>query len=227
MCRTVGLSPGVAQALHPDEIPIDAEFVRRLVRRAMPAYVDWPVRPLASNGSTNALFRLGEELLARLPRQPGGSATILKEATWLPVLKPLIPVSVPDVVAVFGPEHDYPESWSVVRWIEGAHPEMVDPDTPTDPRREDLAAECVWADAMTLPGTAGQVSPRWYHGDLAAENLLMRDGGLSAVLDFTAALLGPSCQWLRRHTPRRFARAVPRQAGLIRVAARPSGPRLA
>ncbi len=27
-------------------------------------------------GSTNALFRLGEELLVRLPPQPGGSATI-------------------------------------------------------------------------------------------------------------------------------------------------------
>ncbi|MEJ7744587.1 MAG: phosphotransferase [Nocardioidaceae bacterium] len=87
----------------------------------MPAYADAPVRWLASSGSTNALFRLGEEFLVRLPRQPGGSATISKEATWLPVLAPLLPVSVPDVVAVFEPDRDYPERWSVVRWIDGVH----------------------------------------------------------------------------------------------------------
>ena len=247
--RTVGLSPGVAQPLHADEIPVDAELVRRLVSRAMPAAAHLPVRPLAASGSTNALFRLGDELLVRLPRQPGGSATISKEAAWLPVLGPLLPVSVPDVVSVFEPDQDYPERWSVVRWIDGAPPEVVDPDTPVDPRREGLAedlavvvramgraevpagaltdphlrwyrgeplatmdedtrdniercrsldgfgfdldaAERVWADAMTLPGTTDRASARWYHGDLAAENLLVRDGALTAVLDFGGLSVG-------------------------------------
>jgi aminoglycoside phosphotransferase (APT) family kinase protein len=238
----------VTRALHADEIAIDEDLVRSLVRRAMPAYADAPVHRLASSGSTNALFRLGDELLVRLPRQPGGSATISKEARWLPLLGPLLPVCVPDVVAVFEPEPDYPERWSVVRWIEGTHPEVVDPDTPVDPRREVLAeslaavldvlrqaqvpsgvvndpdlqsyrgeplvtmdqatreniercrslegfgfdldaAEQVWADAMTLPG-ATRPAPRWYHGDLAAENLLVRDGALSAVLDFGGLSVG-------------------------------------
>jgi aminoglycoside phosphotransferase (APT) family kinase protein len=239
----------VARALHSDEIPIDAALVRELVSRAMPAYADAPVRRLASSGSTNALFRLGDDLLVRLPRQPGGSATISKEATWLPVLGPLLPVSVPDVVAVFEPDRDYLERWSVVRWIEGAHPEVVDPDTSVDPRREDLAkslatvldglrhadvpmgaandphlqsyrgeplatmdqptrenidrcrsledfdldldaAEQIWDEAMKLPGAADRTTPRWYHGDLAAENLLMRNEALSAVLDFGGLSVG-------------------------------------
>jgi aminoglycoside phosphotransferase (APT) family kinase protein len=245
----VGLSPLVTRVLHFDEIAIDAELVRSLVGRAMPAYADAPVRRLASSGSTNALFRLGQELLVRLPRQPGGSATISKEATWLPVLGPLLPVPVPDVVAVFEPEHGYPERWSVVRWIDGTHPEVVDPDTPVEPRRVDLAeslatvldalrqaevpmgmvnnphlqsyrgeplatmdqttreniehcrtledfdfdldaAEQIWAEAMKLPGVADRAAPRWYHGDLAAENLLVRDGALSAVLDFGGLSIG-------------------------------------
>jgi aminoglycoside phosphotransferase (APT) family kinase protein len=239
----------VTRALHSDEIAIDVELVRSLVGRAMPAYADAPVRRLVSSGSTNALFRLGEELLVRLPRQPGGSATISKEATWLPVLGPLLPVSVPDVVALFEPEHGYPERWSVVRWIDGTHPEVVDPDTPVDPRRVDLAeslatvldalrqaevpmgvvnnahlqsyrgeplatmdqttreniercrtledfdfdldaAEQIWAEAMKLPEVADRAAPRWYHGDLAAENLLVRDGALSAVLDFGGLSIG-------------------------------------
>ena len=239
----------MARALHSDEIQIDAELVRGLVDRAMPAYAAAPVRRLASTGSTNALFRLGEELLVRLPRQPGGSATISKEATWLPVLGPLLPVSVPEVVGEFEPDRDYPERWSVVRWIDGAHPEVVDPDTAVDARREHLAknlasvinalrraevppeavkiphlqsyrgeplatmdqatreniehcrglenfdldldaAEQVWTEAMKLPGAADRTTPRWYHGDLAAENLLLRDGALSAVLDFGGMSVG-------------------------------------
>ena len=245
----MGLSPGVARALHSDEIPIDAELVHRLVRRAMPAHADAPVRRLASSGSTNALFRLGDDLLVRLPRQPGGSASISKEATWLPVLGPLLPVSVPEVVAVFEPDHAYPERWSVVRWIDGAHPEVVDPDTSIDPQRDILAndlatvldalwqaevptaavnnahlhsyrgeplatmdeatreniercrslkdfdldlgaAEQIWAESMKLSGAADRTSPRWYHGDLAAENLLVRDGALAAVLDFGGLSVG-------------------------------------
>jgi len=239
----------VTQALHSDEIPIDAELVRLLVSRVMPAYADTPVRRLASSGSTNALFRLGEELLVRLPRQPGGSEAISKEAKWLPVLGPLLPVPVPQVVAVFDPDCGYPERWSVVRWIDGAHPVVVDPDTPVDPRREELAknlatfldalrqveiptvavnnpdlqsyrgeplatmdqgtreniercrslgdfdfdldaAEQMWVDAMLLPGAADRTTPRWYHSDLAAENLLVRDGALSAVLDFGGLSVG-------------------------------------
>jgi aminoglycoside phosphotransferase (APT) family kinase protein len=239
----------MARALHPDEILVDVELVRALVRRAMPDYADAPVRRLASSGSTNSLFRLGDDFLVRLPRQRGGSATISKEATWLPVLGPSLPVSVPDVVAVFEPDRDYSERWSVVRWIDGEHPEVVDPETSVDPRREDLAmdlsavlaalqraevprdavndpnlrgyrgeplatmdqttreniercrslgdfgfdldaAERIWDEAMTLPGVAGRATPRWYHADLAAENLLVQDGRLTAVLDFGGLSVG-------------------------------------
>lgn len=245
----VRLSPRVTRALHTNEIPVDTGLVRALVDRAMHQYVDLPVRQLASSGSTNALFRLGEDLLVRLPRQPGGSATISKEARWLPVVGPSLPVGVPEVVAVFEPGCDYPERWSVVRWIDGEHPEVVDPETPVDPRRGDLAvdlaevvkalaqaevpseavndpdlhwyrgeplatmdgvtrqniercralgdfefdldaAERLWDEAMRLPGATDRPTPRWYHGDLAAENLLVRDGSLVALLDFGGLSIG-------------------------------------
>jgi aminoglycoside phosphotransferase (APT) family kinase protein len=215
----------------------------------MPDYAGAPVRRLLSSGSTNALFRLGEEFIVRLPRQPGGSATISKEARWLPVLRPRFPVSVPEVIAVFEPDRGYPERWSVVRWIDGEHPEVIDAGTSVDMRRENLAkdlaavlealkgaevpreavnhpdlqwyrgeplaamdqvtreniercrslegfgfdldaAERIWDEAMKLPGAADRTVPRWYHGDLAAENLLVRDGRLAAVLDFGCLSIG-------------------------------------
>jgi aminoglycoside phosphotransferase (APT) family kinase protein len=164
------LTPTAARILHDDEIPIDTGLVRALVDRAMPDYVDLPVRRLDSSGSTNALFRLGDNLLIRLPRQPEGSTTIMKEATWLPVLRPLLPVQIPDVVAVFEPDCGYQERWSVVRWIDGEHPEVVTPETPANLRRSDLAAdlaEVVRALSIAeVPGSAvSDPGLHWYRGE--------------------------------------------------------------
>ena len=52
------------------------------------------------------------------------------------------------------------------------------------------AALQVWEQAMTLPGVEQGATPRWYHGDLLAENLLVRDGRLTAVLDFGGLAVG-------------------------------------
>ena len=93
-----------------------------------------------------------------------------------PVLAPSLPAGVPEVVAVLGPGCGYPEHWSVVRWIDGEHPAVVTPKTPADPRRADLAAGL--AEVVDA-----RPAPRWYHGDLTAENLLVRDGRLAAAKD--------------------------------------------
>ena len=43
---------------------------------------------------------------------------------------------------------------------------------------------------MTLPDPPIGSEPRWIHTDLVAENLLLADGRLAAVLDFGALALG-------------------------------------
>lgn len=53
------------------------------------------------------------------------------------------------------------------------------------------AVERVWADAMA---TAWDRDPVWFHGDVAVNNLLVRDGRLAAVLDFGSSGVGdPAC----------------------------------
>lgn len=54
----------------------------------------------------------------------------------------------------------------------------------------------VWADAVALPVSPDSVD-RWVHGDLLAENLLLREGRLVAVLDFGGLAVGdPSVDYV-------------------------------
>ena len=48
----------------------------------------------------------------------------------------------------------------------------------------------IWEEAIALPATKEAGAPRWLHGDLLAENLLLREGRLAAVLDFGSLSVG-------------------------------------
>src|SRR3954452_4340668 len=102
--------------MHDDEIEIGDELVRRLVERDLPKLAGLPLRRLPESGSSNVLFRLGSEYLVRLPRQPGGSTSIEREARWLPRLARALPVDVPQVITVGEPGFGYPERWALTRW---------------------------------------------------------------------------------------------------------------
>jgi len=160
----------VSGPLHVDELPIDVGLVRALVDGAFPALAHLPLSRLESSGSSNALFRLGPDLLVRLPRQPGGTGTIEKEARWLPDVGAALPVAVPEVVGVGDPGLGYPEKWSIVRWLEGDSPAVVGPEAPSDPGRGHLALDL----AATIGALGGLVVPvdalrdpalRWYRGE--------------------------------------------------------------
>jgi len=112
----------VKAILHDDEIPISTEFVRRLVNAAFSQYANAPLARLNQSGSSNVLFRLGKDLLVRLPRQPGGSRLIDKERRWLGEIAPNFPVIVPEIIALGEPMFGYSERWSIVRWIDGDLP---------------------------------------------------------------------------------------------------------
>lgn len=114
--------PGAVTPLHADELPIDLALVSGLVDRSFPEYAGRSLTPLADSGSSNALFRLGSDLLVRLPRQPGGGASIDKEARWLPWVATQVAAPIPSVVGVGEPALGYSERWSVTTWLPGRRP---------------------------------------------------------------------------------------------------------
>jgi aminoglycoside phosphotransferase (APT) family kinase protein len=109
--------------MHPDELDIDVQLVHRLVASQFPHWADLPLVPVPSAGTDNAIYRLGAELVARLPRSPSRVAPLVNERTWLPRLGSL-PLAVPVTVAEGDPGEGYPWTWSIYRWLEGDNPTL-------------------------------------------------------------------------------------------------------
>ena len=219
---------------------IDVHLVRALVDQQFPLWADLPVTSVRLGGNDNRTFRLGGQLLVRLPSDGTYAAAVAKEQRWLPVLAAGLPLPIPAPVAAGAPGLGYRHPWSVYRWIEGRTAaegpiedlgefagvlarflvalQDVDPTGGPPPgahnffRGGDLgvyaaetaaaigalgqdidgpAARAVWDSAMASRWTA---DPVWLHGDVAAGNLLVRDGRLSAVIDFGGTAVGdPAC----------------------------------
>jgi aminoglycoside phosphotransferase (APT) family kinase protein len=105
--------------MHDDEVEVDEALVHRLVATQMPEFADQPLARVEPWGTDNAIWRLGDQLVVRLPRIGWAAGQVEREATWLPRLAPQLPVAVPQPVAVGEPDHDYPYRWAVHRWILG------------------------------------------------------------------------------------------------------------
>ena len=54
--------------MHDNEVETDASLVGRLLATQFPQWAQLPVIPVASAGTDNALYRLGDDMVVRLPR---------------------------------------------------------------------------------------------------------------------------------------------------------------
>jgi aminoglycoside phosphotransferase (APT) family kinase protein len=105
--------------MHDEEVEVDDTLVRRLLTAQMPDLADRPLAKVEPWGTDNAIWRLGDDLVVRLPRIHWATKQIEQEATWLPRLAPHLSVGVPEPVAIGEPGAGYPYRWAVHRWIPG------------------------------------------------------------------------------------------------------------
>ena len=226
--------------MHADELEIPLGLVSGLVAGQFPEWAALPVEPMLPWGTDNALFRLGDDKIVRLPRIPAAAGQVAKDARWLPELAPRLPLAIPEVLATGIPTDGYPWRWGVYRRLGGETlppqriPEVVDAAVdiarflaalrgiettggpaagpPNTSRGVPLAtrddavrvaiaalgtevdgsrAAAVWESAL---GAEWHGRPVWLHGDLMPGNLLVVDGRLSAVIDFSCLCVGdPAC----------------------------------
>ena len=151
--------------MHADQVDVTVADARRLLP---PELADRPVRPVASGGTVNAVFRVGDDLALRVPLRPFGGD--LREPAVLRLLAPHLPVAVPRPYA-----HDAERGWTIQQWLPGTTPK-------SDGRGGRALADDLVAvlEALRRVPTAGGVAPPrtlWPHDvvhaaiDAAADEL--------------------------------------------------------
>ena len=109
--------------MHADQADITPGTVARLVAGQFPQWHDLPVRAVASHGTVNALFRLGDEIVLRFPLRPSLDAgmrdKLAAEQDTARRVAAHVPVPVPEPVGLGEPGEGYPGPWTAYRWIPG------------------------------------------------------------------------------------------------------------
>jgi aminoglycoside phosphotransferase (APT) family kinase protein len=105
--------------MHDGEVDLDAATVSRLVAAQFPQLAGLPVSRVRSTGTVNAIYRLGDDLCARLPLVAHWAADLQTEYRWLPEVAARLTLQVPEPVALGQPGDGYPFGWAIYRWIEG------------------------------------------------------------------------------------------------------------
>ena len=105
--------------MRADEVEVGDELVRCLLAIQMPHLAALALTVVEPWGTDNAIWRLGDDLVVRLPRIGSATAQVELEATWLPRLAPHLPTAIPEPIAVGAPGCGYPHRWAVHRWIDG------------------------------------------------------------------------------------------------------------
>ena len=121
MAREPGMAGLIVVAVNrmpAAEVEVSADLVRRLLADQHPDLAHLPVEFLA-NGWDNELYRVGDGLLARLPRRALGAEIIKNEHRWLPRLAPRLPLPIPYPERTGVPACGYPYSWSMVPYLPG------------------------------------------------------------------------------------------------------------
>jgi aminoglycoside phosphotransferase (APT) family kinase protein len=117
--------------MHRGQLDVSVETVRRLVREQFPAWAGLAIKRVASQGTVNALFRIGDGLAARFPLQPGEPESVQRwlesEAQAARELVGRTRFRTPEPVAIGRPGAGYPLPWSVQTWITGTAATDDDP----------------------------------------------------------------------------------------------------
>lgn len=117
--------------MHPDQLTVPSQTVRALIDHQFPAWRQLPITAVASQGTVNAVFRIGDHLAARFPLRDGEAETVRRQlATEADAARELTGRTrfpTPTHVALGEPGFGYPLPWSVQTWLPGTSADEDDP----------------------------------------------------------------------------------------------------
>lgn len=101
-------------------INFSTDLVTKLIAQQFPQYARYAIREVGLQGHDNRTYRLGDNLLVRMPSAYVYAVKVEKEHALLLQLASYIQkIQIPIPIAMGKPSHDYPYPFSIYRWLPG------------------------------------------------------------------------------------------------------------
>jgi len=109
--------------MHDDQVHIDADIARALIDESFPQYRSEPIEQVDSQGTVNAIYRIGSSAAARFPLRaaepPVLEAELHRQADAMAEFAARCPFPSPRPLGVGRPAKSYPLPWTVQTWLDG------------------------------------------------------------------------------------------------------------
>lgn len=98
---------------------LSPDLARKLIAEQFPEYADLPITDVEKQGHDNRTYRLGRNMLIRMPTDADYALKVPKEQALLPKLAKRLSVSIPAPIKMGKPSTDYPYPFSIYKWLPG------------------------------------------------------------------------------------------------------------
>lgn len=113
--------------MHDEEVERDVARVRQLLQEQFLKWADLSIEPVRSAGTDNAMFRLGNSMVARLPRTPAEVAQVERETSVAAGVGAAPAAGRSGTRRDGTPGEGYCWTWSVYRWLDGENATTAPP----------------------------------------------------------------------------------------------------
>ncbi len=167
-------------------LQITSSLARKLITDQFPEFAHLDIQPVKIQGHDNRTFRLGSDMLVRMPTAESYALKVPKEQELLPLLKPHITVAIPVPLKMGQPSDEYPFLFSIYKWCDGESANSVHiDDSSLDQIALDLAEflkelQCINTSHGPVPGLHN-----WYRGD----HVSVYDKGARAQIERLAGII--------------------------------------
>lgn len=114
------------------------ELVQKLISEQFPQYAHLPISEVERQGHDNYTYRLGEDMLVRMPSAVCYAEKIAIEYDLLPKLAKYLSFQIPTPLRMGKPSQDYPYPFSIYRWLSGKSLNLL---TLNESENEQLASD--------------------------------------------------------------------------------------
>lgn len=172
------------------DITVTVDLVKALLSAQCPVLADLPVTPFAT-GWDNAMFRLGDSMMVRLPVREVAAPLIDNEIAHLARIDERVDLPLPSAVFAGSPSEEFPHSWAVIPFTPGVTAARV-PVAERSAFAEDLA-DFLWT--LHAPATSSAPDNPFRGGSLATPEADARARARIETLPDADALLERWAAW--------------------------------